>query len=150
MTEKSRSPSPHSDGSSSTSSRKRTKNSSHKKERSKSGSSSRDSSRSSEDKENKGKDSIKRDSSDKEKNDSGTDRASPISDKTDAKVVSASAGEKEKRNEDMFSDMFGDNFAADRLGDIHTRGTDNPNLTDNWDDAEGYYRVRIGEVLDSR
>ena len=27
---------------------------------------------------------------------------------------------------------------------------ENPNLTDNWDDAEGYYRVRVGEVLDSR
>lgn len=27
---------------------------------------------------------------------------------------------------------------------------DNPSLTDNWDDAEGYYRVRIGEVLDNR
>lgn len=27
---------------------------------------------------------------------------------------------------------------------------ENPALTDNWDDAEGYYRVRIGEVLDSR
>ena len=27
---------------------------------------------------------------------------------------------------------------------------DNPNLTDNWDDAEGYYRVQIGELLDSR
>lgn len=27
---------------------------------------------------------------------------------------------------------------------------DNPALTDNWDDAEGYYRVRIGEILDSR
>lgn len=27
---------------------------------------------------------------------------------------------------------------------------DNPALTDNWDDAEGYYRVRIGEVLDNR
>ena len=23
-------------------------------------------------------------------------------------------------------------------------------MTDNWDDAEGYYRVRIGEVLDTR
>lgn len=29
-------------------------------------------------------------------------------------------------------------------------GAENPALTDNWDDAEGYYRVRIGEVLDSR
>lgn len=29
-------------------------------------------------------------------------------------------------------------------------GAENPSLTDNWDDAEGYYRVRIGEVMDSR
>lgn len=28
--------------------------------------------------------------------------------------------------------------------------SDNPALTDNWDDAEGYYRVRIGETLDNR
>lgn len=27
---------------------------------------------------------------------------------------------------------------------------ENPALTDNWDDAEGYYRVRIGEILDNR
>lgn len=30
------------------------------------------------------------------------------------------------------------------------QGADNPALTDNWDDAEGYYRVRIGETLDNR
>lgn len=30
------------------------------------------------------------------------------------------------------------------------RASDNPNLTDNWDDAEGYYRVCIGETLDTR
>jgi serine/threonine-protein kinase PRP4 len=29
-------------------------------------------------------------------------------------------------------------------------GEENPSLTDNWDDAEGYYRVRIGEMLDGR
>lgn len=29
-------------------------------------------------------------------------------------------------------------------------GGENPALTDNWDDAEGYYRVRIGELLDTR
>lgn len=58
--------------------------------------------------------------------------------------------EKDRKNKDMFSDMFGDNFAVDKLGDIHTGSTENPNLMDNWDDAEGYYRVRIGEVLDSR
>lgn len=28
--------------------------------------------------------------------------------------------------------------------------SENPALTDNWDDAEGYYRVRIGETLDNR
>ncbi|CAB4064353.1 Serine/threonine-protein kinase PRP4 homolog [Lepeophtheirus salmonis] len=27
---------------------------------------------------------------------------------------------------------------------------ENPNLTDNWDDAEGYYRVQIGEIMDTR
>lgn len=27
---------------------------------------------------------------------------------------------------------------------------ENPALTDNWDDAEGYYKVRIGEILDNR
>jgi len=27
---------------------------------------------------------------------------------------------------------------------------DNPNLTDNWDDAEGYYRTQTGETLDQR
>jgi len=27
---------------------------------------------------------------------------------------------------------------------------ENPALTDNWDDHEGYYRVRIGEQLDKR
>lgn len=30
------------------------------------------------------------------------------------------------------------------------RVSDNPNLTDNWDDAEGYYRLCIGETLDNR
>lgn len=30
------------------------------------------------------------------------------------------------------------------------RAYENPALKENWDDAEGYYRVRIGEVLDDR
>lgn len=30
------------------------------------------------------------------------------------------------------------------------RAYENPALRENWDDAEGYYRVRIGEVLDDR
>mgnify|MGYP001953015302 CR=1 FL=1 len=53
---------------------------------------------------------------------------------------------------DMFSetDMFGDNFAVDKTVASVAGKTDNPNLLDNWDDAEGYYRVRIGEILDHR
>ncbi|GFU16289.1 hypothetical protein NPIL_200251 [Nephila pilipes] len=61
------------------------------------------------------------------------------------------AAEKKKKL-DMFSEA--DNFCSDlspsssRL--ISATGQENPNLTDNWDDAEGYYRVRIGEILDTR
>ncbi|XP_076169922.1 pre-mRNA processing factor 4 kinase isoform X1 [Ptiloglossa arizonensis] len=52
-------------------------------------------------------------------------------------------------------DMFAE---ADNVGDFNSPtvegkrqgGPDNPSLTDNWDDAEGYYRVRVGETLDSR
>ena len=53
---------------------------------------------------------------------------------------------------DMFSenDMFGDNFHVDKTNAAVVGKTDNPNLQDNWDDAEGYYRVRIGEMLDHR
>uniref|UniRef100_A0A6A7FZM8 Serine/threonine-protein kinase PRP4 homolog n=2 Tax=Hirondellea gigas TaxID=1518452 RepID=A0A6A7FZM8_9CRUS len=55
-------------------------------------------------------------------------------------------------NFDIFSenDMFGDNFVVDKQSCDITGKTDNPNLLDNWDDAEGYYRVRIGETLDHR
>ena len=34
--------------------------------------------------------------------------------------------------------------------ELNMQANDNPNLTDNWDDAEGYYRVQTGEVLDQR
>lgn len=52
-------------------------------------------------------------------------------------------------------DMFAE---ADNIGDFNSPtvegkrqgGPDNPSLTDNWDDAEGYYRVRVGETLDAR
>ncbi|KAJ3024319.1 UNVERIFIED_CONTAM: U4/U6 small nuclear ribonucleoprotein prp4 [Siphonaria sp. JEL0065] len=65
---------------------------------------------------------------------------------------------------DMFADV--DMFAADTdaagvtalaRGPTHilesavvVRSSDNPNLTDNWDDPEGYYRIILGEVLDNR
>ncbi|KAH8347182.1 hypothetical protein KR059_006265, partial [Drosophila kikkawai] len=64
---------------------------------------------------------------------------------------------KEKRNEwDMFAEQDVDsNFDVSRRLSpntiVHNKHQhENPALTDNWDDAEGYYRVRIGEVLDNR
>ncbi|CAO3687411.1 unnamed protein product [Rhizopus stolonifer] len=57
---------------------------------------------------------------------------------------------------DMFSDNL-DMFAT--ATDIKTgqnalltnmAAATNPSLTDNWDDAEGYYSTRIGEILDER
>ncbi|XP_033221932.1 serine/threonine-protein kinase PRP4 homolog [Belonocnema kinseyi] len=57
-----------------------------------------------------------------------------------------------KSNEwDMFAevDNIGDFNSPTVEGKRHG-GPDNPSLTDNWDDAEGYYRVRVGETLDSR
>ena len=33
---------------------------------------------------------------------------------------------------------------------LNAQANDNPNLTDNWDDADGYYRVQTGETLDQR
>lgn len=57
---------------------------------------------------------------------------------------------------DMFSDNL-DMFAAtdittgqNALMTHATTAASNPNLTDNWDDPEGYYSTRIGEVLDGR
>ncbi|XP_039763182.1 serine/threonine-protein kinase prp4 isoform X1 [Pararge aegeria] len=53
-------------------------------------------------------------------------------------------------------DMFAE---QDNFGNVDTpsagkprrkNALENPSLTDNWDDAEGYYRVRIGETLDNR
>ncbi|XP_052862498.1 serine/threonine-protein kinase PRP4 homolog [Anopheles cruzii] len=63
------------------------------------------------------------------------------------------AKENAKRPEwDMFAEQDIDsNF--DSPGTVMGGGRqahENPALTDNWDDAEGYYRVRIGEMLDNR
>ncbi|KAL3184952.1 hypothetical protein MRX96_030842 [Rhipicephalus microplus] len=61
-------------------------------------------------------------------------------------------GQEKKKQLDMFSeDMFSENYSSpNSVQKISSRAQENPNLTDNWDDAEGYYRVRIGEVLDTR
>ncbi|XP_050951512.1 serine/threonine-protein kinase PRP4 homolog [Labeo rohita] len=56
---------------------------------------------------------------------------------------------------DMFTesdDMFAAYFDSARLraAGIGKDFKENPSLKDNWTDAEGYYRVNIGEVLDKR
>ena len=55
---------------------------------------------------------------------------------------------------DMFAEISKEtNFSTatrDRPIDPVTSAIHNPSLKENWDDAEGYYRVRIGEVLDER
>ncbi|KAL1457173.1 hypothetical protein WDU94_001833, partial [Cyamophila willieti] len=53
---------------------------------------------------------------------------------------------------DMFAEADFDGNANNAVVGLAQggRGGDNPSLLDNWDDAEGYYRVRIGEVMDQR
>ncbi|XP_055390310.1 uncharacterized protein LOC129619201 isoform X2 [Condylostylus longicornis] len=57
-----------------------------------------------------------------------------------------------KKNEwDMFADQDVDsNFDSPNTIISTKNQIENPALTDNWDDAEGYYRVRISEILDNR
>uniref|UniRef100_A0A3B3U0E8 Serine/threonine-protein kinase PRP4 homolog n=1 Tax=Poecilia latipinna TaxID=48699 RepID=A0A3B3U0E8_9TELE len=56
---------------------------------------------------------------------------------------------------DMFTesdDMFAAHFDSARMraAGVGKDFKENPNLRDNWTDAEGYYRVNIGETLDKR
>ncbi|XP_020786421.1 pre-mRNA processing factor 4Bb isoform X1 [Boleophthalmus pectinirostris] len=55
---------------------------------------------------------------------------------------------------DMFTesdDMFAADFDSARMrAGVGKDFKENPNLRDNWTDAEGYYRVNIGESLDKR
>ncbi|KAG5676898.1 hypothetical protein PVAND_006701 [Polypedilum vanderplanki] len=57
-----------------------------------------------------------------------------------------------KRNDwDMFAEQDIDsNFDSPNAIITNKQIVDNPALTDNWDDSEGYYRVRINETLDNR
>ncbi|EDV95652.1 GH15661 [Drosophila grimshawi] len=76
------------------------------------------------------------------------DKSEPL----DANSSSKNSATKEKRNEwDMFADQDVDSNFDSPSTIVHSKHqNENPALTDNWDDAEGYYRVRIGEVLDNR
>jgi serine/threonine-protein kinase PRP4 len=61
--------------------------------------------------------------------------------------------ETKKGDWDMFAEQDIDsNFDSPStiVGTAKQTSAENPALTDNWDDAEGYYRVRIGETLDNR
>ncbi|CAG2170356.1 unnamed protein product, partial [Oppiella nova] len=73
---------------------------------------------------------------------------------TDLEPTSDAKPESIKRKPvDMFSET--DIFSADYnspcdQNHFRASGAENPALNDNWDDAEGYYRIRIGEILDGR
>ncbi|XP_048858003.1 serine/threonine-protein kinase PRP4 homolog [Brienomyrus brachyistius] len=60
----------------------------------------------------------------------------------------ASAPDMFTESDDMFAAYF--DSARLRAAGIGKDFKENPNLRDNWTDAEGYYRVNIGEVLDKR
>lgn len=51
-------------------------------------------------------------------------------------------------SDDMFAAFF--DSARFRAAGIGKDFKENPNLRDNWTDAEGYYRVNIGEILEKR
>ena len=61
--------------------------------------------------------------------------------------------ETKKSEWDMFAEQDIDSnydSPSTLIGTTKQSTNENPALTDNWDDAEGYYRVRIGETLDNR
>ena len=52
--------------------------------------------------------------------------------------------------EDEDSNVLAENARNNEDNQTIMASNENPNLTDNWDDAEGYYRVQTGEILDTR
>ncbi|KAI9097325.1 kinase-like domain-containing protein [Phlyctochytrium arcticum] len=79
---------------------------------------------------------------------------------TDASSTVAQPVDTAEKEDDMFGsdDMFAsDADFEQKKPSAHilesapvTRASNNPALTDNWDDHEGYYRVILGEILDER
>ncbi|XP_019164774.1 PREDICTED: serine/threonine-protein kinase prpf4B-like isoform X1 [Ipomoea nil] len=58
---------------------------------------------------------------------------------------------KSERSNDMFcDDIFGESPAVHKTGKGDGLMIERNGLHDNWDDAEGYYSYRFGEVLDGR
>uniref|UniRef100_A0A803KV34 Serine/threonine-protein kinase PRP4 homolog n=1 Tax=Chenopodium quinoa TaxID=63459 RepID=A0A803KV34_CHEQI len=67
-------------------------------------------------------------------------------------VMLGEGSPKSERSNDMFcDDIFGDSPAGVRkMGKGDGLPLERSGLNDNWDDPEGYYSFRFGEVLDSR
>ncbi|KAK4376472.1 hypothetical protein RND71_002768 [Anisodus tanguticus] len=58
---------------------------------------------------------------------------------------------KSERSADMFCDIFGESPAGIRkMGKGDGVAVERSGLHDNWDDPEGYYSYRFGEILDGR
>ncbi|KAK7159352.1 hypothetical protein R3I94_005625 [Phoxinus phoxinus] len=68
--------------------------------------------------------------------------------KTGANLKKPAAPDMFTESDDMFAAYF--DSARLRAAGIGKDFKENPSLRDNWTDAEGYYRVNIGEVLDKR
>ncbi|XP_063830631.1 serine/threonine-protein kinase PRP4 homolog [Ostrinia nubilalis] len=51
-----------------------------------------------------------------------------------------------KETTDMFSEK---DFVPNKVPDSVTQDNSNSQLSDNWDDPEGYYNVRIGDIIDN-
>lgn len=67
------------------------------------------------------------------------------------KKTSLSALREAIRNGDMFTeDLFTEMQLSPSAALMSDSVNENPKLLDNWDDDEGYYRVRVGEQLDRR
>ncbi|KAI3882783.1 hypothetical protein MKX03_020783 [Papaver bracteatum] len=75
-----------------------------------------------------------------------------VSEKTQGAGVLGDGTPKSERSTDMFSDdIFGESPAGGRkMGKGDGLQVERSGLNDNWDDAEGYYSYRFGEILDSR
>ncbi|CAG4942860.1 unnamed protein product [Colias eurytheme] len=90
------------------------------------------------------------------KEDSNINNSTDVNKETKDQGVDNDSFKLEKSTKKSEWDMFADQDNFDNV-DTPTAGKprgklaqENPSLTDNWDDAEGYYRVRIGEILDNR
>nr|XP_054748130.1 serine/threonine-protein kinase PRP4 homolog [Lytechinus pictus] len=91
--------------------------------------------------------------SDSEDEDSSTKDVEGSMDKNLSDIVKPKSDKEQataKNGLDMFSEVDMFKMSPSTREGIGQMGPENPSLTDNWDDAEGYYRVRIGESLDKR